>query len=307
MKLKLCACLMAGAAMTVTQALAAPVFLPYLSVDVDGYNDGSIGPTQAGYQSFPGAEGLFLDPSIDWGNSGSTGLTKTFATSQGNVTATMIGVNPGSSKGARDRGANTGGISSLYQDFVFAQRNNANGFGQNFIKIELSGLLPNQQYEFTGFAREAAFNTPDTTGLQPLASYQAWTDLAALGGLDGPGAWLDANVGAGASYQPVTADPNPGLYKNPIPTLARTPVSGPDSLSASDPYFHSASIITKADATGKITVYTWSDPNGFGSNVQGATLINGFQLGVGTVPEPASFGLLALGLAGFAGLRRRVR
>ena len=48
-------------------------------------------------------------------------------------------------------------------------------------------------------------------------SFQAWSrSFSALGGVDGPSAWLDANVGAGASYQPA-----PGGTMNPIPTLAR--------------------------------------------------------------------------------------
>lgn len=38
------------------------------------------------------AEGLFLDPSIDWGNSGAAGLMRVFPTSEGNI----IGVAPNS-------------------------------------------------------------------------------------------------------------------------------------------------------------------------------------------------------------------
>lgn len=304
MKLKLCACLVASSLALVTQALAAPTFLPFLSVDINGYNAGggqTLGPTQAGYQPWEMAEGLFLDPAIDWAASGTAGLTKVFSTPKGNVTANLTGV--GLNRGARNRGTNAGGQTALNQDFVFAQRDSAIGFGRNYVRLQLSGLTANQVYELTLFAREPAFN-PE--GVDPLASYQAWTTISALGGVDGPAAWLDANVAAGASYQPVSVAPNPNTYKNPIPTLARSPISGADATSAANIYYHSATIYPKADATGKIVVYGWADPNGFGSNVQGASLLNGFALGNGAVPEPATAGLFVVALMGLAGLRRRV-
>lgn len=305
MKLKLCACLAVCALMGTMQALAAPVFPAFLSVDINGYNAGggqSLGPTEAGYQPWEMAEGLFLDPSIDWGNAAS-GLTKVFSTPFGNVTANVQGV--GTSRGARNRGANVGAQTALHQDFVFAQRDNALGFGRNFVRLQLTGLTPNQNYELTVFAREPVFN-PE--GVDPLASWQAWSDIARLGGADGPAAWLDANVGAGQSYQPVSVAPNPGVYKNPIPILARSPVSGTDASSAANPYRHSASLLTKADGTGQVVVYGWADPNGFGSNVQGASLLNGFQLGLGNVvPEPASGTLGVLFAMGAAFVARRRR
>lgn len=99
-------------------------------------------------------------------------------------------------------------------------------------------------------------------------------------------------------------DTNTG-YKNPIPTLDRSQVAGPDSLSQGNTFFHSAVFDVMSDASGVVTVYTWSDPNGFGSTVQGASLLNGFSLS--NVPEPASMAMFALGLVGIAGLRRRVR
>ena len=50
------------------------------------------------------AEGLFLDPSIDWGNSGAAGLTKVFPTTEGNITANLIGVTANSlSRRAKSR------------------------------------------------------------------------------------------------------------------------------------------------------------------------------------------------------------
>jgi len=60
---------------------------------------------------------------------------------------------------------------------------------------------------------------------------------------------------------------------------------------------------TTADATGNITVYTWSDPNSPQvSDTQGASLLNGFTL---TIPEPASSVLFAVGLLGAMVTRRR--
>ncbi len=58
--------------------------------------DRSIGPTAAGYLEWETAEELFLDVSIDWGNSGAAGLTIVFPTSEGNITANIIGAAPNS-------------------------------------------------------------------------------------------------------------------------------------------------------------------------------------------------------------------
>lgn len=250
MKLKLCACLVVGSLAFVSQASAA--FIPFLHVDVNGYNaDGgqAKGPTQAGFQDFEAGQGLFVPAAVRWDNSGAAGLTKVFSTPQGNVTVNMRGIAPSSTLLSRNRGANAGGLPELHQDFAAAQRG-LNGFGQNYIRLQISGLTPNQSYEFTGYSREAAFNNAtDHVGAAQLASYAAWTDLARLGGVDGPGPWMDANVGPQAVYQPIWVDHDanaatpdvPTGYKNPIPTIVRTPVSGPDSLSAADPLYHAAS------------------------------------------------------------------
>ncbi len=317
MKLKLLVCLTVGALVIGAQASAAPVFPSFLSVDVNGYNaDGgqAKGPTEAGYQDFEAGQGLFVPAAVRWDNSGAAGLTNVYATTQGNITVNMKGIAPSSTLLSRNRGANAGGLPALHQDFAAAQRG-LGGFGQNYIRLEISGLAPNRNYEFTGFSREAAFNNAtDHVGAAQLASYAAWTDLARLGGVDGPGPWMDANVGALAVYQPIWVDHDanagtpdqPTTYKNPIPTIARSPVSGPDSLSAANIYYHAATFITKSDANGAVVIYNWSDPNGYGSTSQGATLLNGFQLGA-PVPEPGTVGLLAVGLVSLAGRRRRVR
>jgi hypothetical protein len=105
---------------------------------------------------------------------------------------------------------------------------------------------------------------------------------------------------------PANNDPptNTG-YKNPIPTLLRTQISGPDSpLNA---YAYAASFNTTSNASGVITLYTWADPNSF-SGVQAATVLNGFQLGaVGAIPEPAALVLFCLGVISIVGPRRRSR
>jgi hypothetical protein len=196
----------------------------------------------------------------------------------------MVGV--GTSLGARNRGANTDPNSDDSRDFVFAARDNAIAFGRNYVKLTLSGLTPNTQYEFTGWARDHFNGGAD--------SFQAWTDRALLGGLDGPSAWMDANVGAGASYQPAA-----GGALNPIPHYTRSPVSGPAAV---DTYTYSTSFFTSSDASGVVTVYTWADPNSF-SGVQGASLLNGFLLGV--VPEPASTAIVSIGAAGLLFICRR--
>jgi hypothetical protein len=297
------------------QAAAAPIFSPFLSVDINGYNaDGgqAKGPTQAGFEDFEAGQGLFVAAPVRWDSSGAAGLTNVYNTVQGPITVNMKGIAPNSTLLSRNRGANAGGQSALDQDFAAAQRG-LNGFGQNYIRLQLSGLQPNRNYEFTGFAREAAFNSAtDHVGQAELASYAAWSDLARLGGVDGPGPWMDANVGAQAVYQPIWVDHDmnagtlsiPTGYKNPIPTIARSPVSGPDSLTVGNFYYHSATFMTKSDANGVAVVYVWSDPNGYGSTSQGATLLSGFQIG-NNVPEPATFGLVAFGLVSLVALRRR--
>jgi hypothetical protein len=290
MRLKLFVCfLMAGALALVTQSYAAPILTPFLSVDINGYNAGggqSLGPTAAGFQPWEMAEGLFLDPAIDWPNSGAAGLTKVFATGIGNITANLTGFGP--SRGARNRGANSDVGSDLTSDFIFQQRDNAIGFGRNYIKLTLSGLAPLTRYEFTAWARDHFNGGTD--------SFQAWSDLDTLSGTDGPSAWLDSHVAAGASYQPA-----PGGVNNPIPKKSRSPVSGP---AGADLYTYSTTFMTQSNASGKATIYGWADPNAF-SGVQGATLLNGFLLGGPLVPEPASLVLVVTGVLGMLFTSRR--
>ena len=291
MKLKLYAYLVVGALVIVTHAVAAPTVPSFLAVDINGYNAGggqSLGPTQAGYQGWEMANGLLLDPAIDWGNSGAAGLTKVFATTEGPITANLIGVAPGSDRQAHNRGVpgTPYPLSGALQDFVYAQNNTnvpvdplvgpaGGGFGQNFIRLQLTGLIPNQRYQITMLAREQAFNTPNREFDLPEMAAQAYTDLATLGGLDGPGAWLNANVSMNATYlgryvdddaDPLTPDVDTG-YKNPIPTIGRRPITAFDH--PGNPYYYSATFGTVADATGKAVIYTWSDANTYnGAQIQ---------------------------------------
>src|SRR5262249_50964653 len=103
MKLKLCVCLLLGGLAFATQALATPQNTSriFLSVDIDGVRNlpDAIGPTQAGFQGWtiygtPDPFNGAYDPTVDWGVNGGppTGLSKVFATSQGNITAHLIGV-----------------------------------------------------------------------------------------------------------------------------------------------------------------------------------------------------------------------
>ena len=121
---------------------------------------------------------------------------------------------------------------------------------------------------------------------------------------------MNANVGPNATYlgrwvdddaNSMTPDVDTG-YKNPIPTLARRQITAFDH--PGDPYYYSVVFGSTADAGGNLVVYTWSDANSYnGSNIQRATLLNGFELGI--VPEPASLVMIVVGLVGIAGFRRR--
>lgn len=297
MKFVLRACLLIGMLAFVTQVVAAPILI--LSVDVNGYNaDGgqAKGPTAAGFQDFTAAQDLFAAPAINWTASGAAGLTNVYGPYTVNIKGT-----PGATgqRSARNRGANAGALGDLTQDFIYAERGTNGGFGQHFVKVTVSGLIPSQLYSFTGYAREPFNGGVGATD----ASFEAWSDRARLGGLDGPGAWMDTNVSPGALYGPVygsPADPvNDGNYKNPIPTARRTRISGPDS---SDPLAYASIFTTSANAGGVVEVYGWADPQSF-TGTQTVSIINGFQLT--QVPEPTSFVLVALSLLGLSIWRKR--
>jgi hypothetical protein len=323
MRLKTYAYLAVGALVFATQAQAA-----FLLVDIDTQRGSTSppvpGPTQFGFQSWPivaDADPLSgsYDPNLDWNANGSQalgGLTKTFATTLGNITANISGTSYNGTaindnRSGRDRGANATPTSNLSRDFVFAQINNqASGasFGRNYVKLVLSGLTPNMNYSFRGWAREPAFTSTDfTSPTAPSVSFQAWSDLPTLGGLDGPAAWQDTNVSPGAAYLPAVGGAN-----DPIPHLGRSQISGPNSLAEpimGGNYFYFSSVfLTKSDASGKVTVYTWSDPNDPQiAQTQGASILSGFQLEQHDTPEPASIILMGIGLLGLVAVGRKVR
>ena len=104
----------------------------------------------------------------DWNTNGvgPLGLTKTFATGLGNITANLTGTTYNGTvladnRSGRDRGANPTPTSNLDRDFVFAQIfNQASGqnFGRNYIKLVLSGLTAGKTYSIHGMGPRAGFH-----------------------------------------------------------------------------------------------------------------------------------------------------
>src|SRR5690606_31388833 len=139
-------------------------------------------------------------------------------------------------------------FNNVHRDFVFVGHTASTGLGRDFIRLEISGLLPGT-YEFTGW-------NYDDSHSDAALKFAAWTDMNTLGGADGPAAWLDTNVGAGQSYQP-TNQGTPG-YKNPIPTLARTTMTGgwPSNFTT---YTYASSFLVTSDGVNPVVLYTWAD------------------------------------------------
>lgn len=302
MKLNLYACLVVGALLVSHEAMGAPTVTPFLSVDVNGSNApaGIVvpGPTQAGFEPWSALQGYDqfdpgYNPAEDWNLNANTGLTKSFASSEGSITAKLSGLG-NTNVGARNRGESSDVYGDLMRDMVFVQIPDGTGFGRHYFELELSGLVPGQRYQLTVYSKDHNFSNPNQQ-----FSYMAWSDLDTLG-VDGPAAWMDANVGAGESYQ--ATDVDPVGYKNPIPTLRRTLMTGPSR--PGNAWAYASTFGTTADGSGVVTVYGWADNDSFdGQNGQRASVFNGFQIGI--VPEPASLVMFGMGLLGLAVCRRR--
>lgn len=277
-----------------THALAAPLYSPFLAVDING-GQGVYGPTQpvqAGEPANPGWQGWNVNDGDLFGTLPIT-VTKSFPTAgvaSGSVNVSMTAV--GVSGTARLRSmASSEPWGDMQRDFVMTTRNTSGGFGRHYFQFDFSGLDPNKSYEITMFNFD-----PNSSQTGNDRGYMAW-------GIQNPATWLDTNVGTGQSYQPAV-----GGVSNPIPTLARVPDTGPwPSQSGAGGtfsggfYYYSGSFVVTANGAGAASVYGWSDPNSY--NSQTASLVNGFQ--ISPVPEPTAIVLVGLGVVGLVANRRR--
>jgi hypothetical protein len=279
-------------------AMATPIYTPFVGVDLNG-GQGSYGPTQAAQSGEPAGTPAWQGWNVNDGDFfvSPTTVTKSFPTAgvaSGSITVSLTGV--GTSLSARNRTAlgSTEPWADVQRDFVFANRNTAIGLGRHYLEFDVSGLNPNTSYEFTMFGFD-----PSSAQTGNDRGYMAW-------GVQNPATYLDNNVGSGQSYQPAVGGTN-----NPIPTLARAPITGPSPSQSGAGgtftggfYFYSGSFIVTSNASGNASVFGWNDANSFSS--QTISMANGFQ--IGATPEPTSIMLLGIGLVAFAaGNRRRVQ
>jgi hypothetical protein len=258
-----------------------PAYSPFLSVDVNINQSGSYN-NQSGFTA--------------WNVAGGTSPGSPISATFGSVGVTLTARNSaGAAAGARDRGAlGTDTWSSLYRDFYFIGHNSAVAFGLDYLRLDLTGLTPGQQYEFTGWTWD--------TGSSTLNNYEAW-------GIVNPSNYL-AGLGQNNGYSPQDVNFAPG-GANGVPALGRSFMGNSYPTDPNNPYASKAGFVSEyasaaafmftADGSGNATIYAWNDSIAFTG--QQAAVINGFQLGL--VPEPTTLTLLGIGaLLGLYQIRR---
>lgn len=236
--------------------------------------DGDSGDTQVGWERHDITD---LDVGLDFSTTSTVGGKTITINGTGNSMAALDRGNPNNSQPNFD----------VYQDSTYTTRNPAGGFGRHYLEIIVSGLAGDTDYLVRPFHYDQ--NNAGDDG------WMAW-------GTENPAAWLDANVGDGESYQPAEGGTN-----NPIPTLARGPMTGPwpgnffDEPEAGGLHYSSAFWLTSTPG-GTLTFYGWADADSY--STQDISMINGLQI---TIPEPASMILLGFGGLMLACVVRRRR
>lgn len=243
-----------------------------LKVDIDGNYDPCASPsrTQEGWYSWPFTNAYSGEPITS---------IKNFD----GIVVQMKGVRAdGGQPDSRMRGDQpSDGLGDMHQDLIYIPKSDpCIGLGHDYFEFKfLAGLRPDQDYEFTFWGWDSAFNpNNDTRG----TDWNAW-------GIVNPSTYPD--------YAP-------GDDANKPPMLARAPVYGePYPGVPFDEYYdmtYSASFIVHTDGNGRATMYGWQDPDAFEGSFH--MPVNGFAV---AIPEPATVALLGLG--GLALLRRRRR